>query len=107
MNHLIFYLLLSISVLFSENRIITHTEVYYNGNIKSITNHVKHEKGIRKWSHEEYDIDGNKHGAWIAWDENGLISYETVWENGIYRQYREWHSNGEKKLIIKCYKETN
>ena len=31
-----------------------------------------------------YDIDGNKHGAWIGWDENGLMSYETVWEFGIY-----------------------
>ena len=107
MNHLLFYFLLSISILFSENRNVVHTEIYYNGNIKSITNHVKHGKGIRKWSHEEYDIDGNKHGAWIGWDENGLMSYETVWEFGIYRQYREWHSNGEKKLIMKYDKEGN
>ena len=59
MNHLLFYFLLSISILFSENRNVVHTEIYYNGNIKSITNHVKYGKGIRKWSHEEYDIDGH------------------------------------------------
>ena len=35
------------------------------------------------------------------------MSYETVWEFGIYRQYREWHNNGEKKLIMKYNKEGN
>ena len=102
---IILYLILEPSLVQGQN--ISHTEIYYNGNIKSISNHLKHGKGIRKWSHEEYDIDGNKHGAWIGWDENGLMSYETVWEFGIYRQYREWHSNGEKKLIMKYDKEGN
>ena len=102
---IILYVILELSLVQGQN--ISHTEIYYNGNIKSITNHLKHGKGIRKWSHEEYDIDGNKHGAWIGWDENGLMSYETIWEFGIYRQYREWHSNGEKKLIMKYDKEGN
>ena len=96
-----------ISLAFSQNSTINHTETHFNGNIKSITNHVKHGKGIRKWSHEEYDKDGNKHGAWIGWDENGLMSYETIWEFGVYRQYREWHRNGERKLLMKYDKEGN
>ena len=95
------FLIIISSLLLSQDYQVTHTEIHLNGNIKSITNHIKHGKGIRKWGREEYDKKGRKHGAWIGWDANGLMSYETVWEFGIYRQYREWHSNGFKKLLIK------
>ena len=105
-KYYIFFVLL-ISLAISQNGTINHTETYFNGNIKSITNHIKHGKGIRKWSHEEYDKNGNKHGAWIGWDENGLMSYETVWEFGVYKQYREWYRNGERKLLTKYDKEGN
>ena len=101
------FLVFLISWPFPQNSRVTHTETYINGNIRSITNHVKHGKGIRKWSREEYDKKGRKHGAWIGWDENGLMSYETVWEFGFHRQYREWHKNGSKKLIIRYDDEGN
>ena len=35
------------------------------------------------------------------------MSYETVWEFGVYRQYREWHRNGERKLLMKYDKDGN
>jgi|TARA_B110000914_G_scaffold221962_1_gene234631 antitoxin component YwqK of YwqJK toxin-antitoxin module len=104
-NFIFFTLIISFAL--SQQSQVTHTQVHFNGNIKSITNHVKHGKGIQKWSREEYDKYGNKHGAWIGWDENGLMSYETVWEFGIYRQYREWYRDGSKKLVRKYDDEGN
>ena len=101
------FLIILNSYLISQDYQVLHTETHLNGKIKSITNHVKHGKGIRKWSREEYDKKGRKHGAWIGWDANGLMSYETVWEFGFYRQYREWHKNGSKKLIIRYDDEGN
>jgi antitoxin component YwqK of YwqJK toxin-antitoxin module len=101
------FLIILNSHLISQNYQVLHTETHLNGNIKSITNHLKHGKGIRKWSREEYDKEGRKHGAWIGWDANGLMSYETVWEFGFHRQYREWHKNGSKKLIIRYDDEGN
>ena len=35
------------------------------------------------------------------------MSYETVWEFGFHRQYREWYKNGSKKLIIRYDDEGN
>jgi antitoxin component YwqK of YwqJK toxin-antitoxin module len=105
--YIITFLIILNSYLISQDYQVMHTETHLNGNIKTITNHVKHGKGIRKWSREEYDKKGRKHGAWIGWDANGLMSYETVWEFGFYRQYREWHKNGSKKLIIRYDDEGN
>ena len=105
--YIITFLIILNSNLISQDYQVLHTETHLNGNIKSITNHVKHGKGIRKWSREEYDKKGRKHGAWIGWDANGLMSYETVWEFGFHRQYREWHKNGSKKLIIRYDDEGN
>ena len=105
--YIITFLIILNSNLISQDYQVLHTETHLNGNIKSITNHVKHGKGIRKWNREEYDKKGRKHGAWIGWDANGLMSYETVWEFGFHRQYREWHKNGSKKLIIRYDDEGN
>ena len=105
--YIITFLIILNSYLISQDYQVMHTETHLNGNIKTITNHVKHGKGIRKWSREEYDKKGRKHGAWIGWDANGLMSYETVWEFGFHRQYREWHKNGSKKLIIRYDDEGN
>ena len=51
------FLIILNSHLISQNYQVLHTETHLNGNIKSITNHLKHGKGIRKWSREEYDKD--------------------------------------------------
>ena len=75
-KYYIFFVLL-ISLAISQNSTITHTETYFNGNIKSITNHIKHGKGIRKWSHEEYDKEGNL-TVQKKWNEIGIEIKENL-----------------------------
>lgn len=85
---------------------LIHTEVYKNGNIKSISYHKKRMNKIEKVKYEEYFEAGRKYsdtrykngyvdGLMTFWYENGVKKEEITYSKGIEQGVHTWwYENG-------------
>lgn len=114
MKYLVFILYLTPLTLFSQyldldgssncaHEIITYHD---NGNIEEIGCLNDQKRKIGSWSHYNvdgkkiaglsFDNQGNKHGQWLIWDDNGVLRAQMRYQHGNrIGKWSVWNSSGD------------
>ena len=75
-------LLLQVTNIAHSQLVYDHTEFYETVKVKYDTLY-KENGSIKQIGKVSYNLQGEKHGKWLIWDDNSKLRAEMFYENGI------------------------
>ena len=97
MKHLVTLLIIFLSTSFYSQGIYNHSDFYETVKIKYDTLY-KEDGSIKQIGKVSYNLQGQKHGEWLIWDDNSQLRIQMFYENGVRKG--KWKIYDQHGILI-------